>query len=189
MNRERLAAFTDAVVAIAATIMVLELAVPSENDWRGMMEDATVFVAYVVSFSQIYLVWKNHHDLFEKAETISQRTFVLNGIWLFFCTLVPFNTRWIGEASDSLLPELLYVLNLALWSVMFQIMDFSVLRDNPKAKPDSTNQKHFRLMLYGGFALAAVLALIRPRFCMIVMFIFTMTEIFWMIARGDRQSA
>lgn len=65
MNKERLAAFTDAVVVIAATIMVLELAVPSENSWQGMMEDATVFIAYVVSFSQIYLVWKNHHDLFE----------------------------------------------------------------------------------------------------------------------------
>jgi uncharacterized membrane protein len=115
-----------------------------------MMEDATVFIAYVVSFSQIYLVWKNHHDLFEKAEVVSQRTFVLNGIWLFFCTLVPFNTRWIGEAPDSLLPELLYVLDLALWSVLFQIMDFSVLKDNPAARPDSTNQKHFRFLLYGG---------------------------------------
>lgn len=72
VNKERLAAFTDAVVAIAATIMVLELAVPSENNWHGMMEDLTVLSAYVVSFSQIYLVWKNHHDLFEKAKVISQ---------------------------------------------------------------------------------------------------------------------
>lgn len=70
MNKERLAAFTDAIVAIAATIMVLELAVPSTSGWQGLMENLPVFLVYIVSFSQIYLVWNNHHDLFEKAEVI-----------------------------------------------------------------------------------------------------------------------
>ncbi|WP_282710428.1 TMEM175 family protein [Lancefieldella sp. Marseille-Q7238] len=70
MNKERLAAFTDAIVAIVATIMVLELAVPSTSGWQGLMENLPVFLVYIVSFSQIYLVWNNHHDLFEKAEVI-----------------------------------------------------------------------------------------------------------------------
>lgn len=85
INKERLAAFTDAIVVIAATIMVLELKVPATDSLQGLSEDLPIFMAYIISFSQIYLIWKNHHGLFEKASNITTRAFVLNGI----CSFVP----------------------------------------------------------------------------------------------------
>ncbi len=67
----------------------------------------------------IWLVWAMHHDLFEKAEVITRKTFLVNGIWLFLLTIVPFTTAWVGSAPYSFLPEFLYPLNLLLWSGRF----------------------------------------------------------------------
>ena len=101
MNKERLVAFTDAIVAIAATIMVLELHTPITDDWQGLREEWPTFLAYLISFSVIYVVWYNHHNLFAKAEVVTTRTFLLNGLWLFFLTLVPFTTGWVGSAVGA----------------------------------------------------------------------------------------
>ena len=70
MNKSRVEAITDGIVAIAATIMVLELGIPSANDWSGLLEIRHTFLAYVISFKMIYIVWAMHHDLFKKATVI-----------------------------------------------------------------------------------------------------------------------
>ena len=83
MNKGRLEAFTDAIVAIAATIMVLELKTPLTNDWNGIKEILPTRLAYIISFVMIYVVWFSHHNLFKKAEVITPRTYLLNGLWIF----------------------------------------------------------------------------------------------------------
>lgn len=139
MNKSRLEAFTDAIVAIAATIMVLELHTPSRPTLAGFLEEIPTFLTYIVSFVLIYLVWYNHHNLFNKATVISTRTYFLNGLWIFWLTLIPFTTRWVGAAPDKTVPELFYTLDLFLWSLSFQLMDHSILRDNPDAAADETD--------------------------------------------------
>ncbi|MFD1431468.1 TMEM175 family protein [Lacticaseibacillus yichunensis] len=162
MNRGRLEAFTDAVIAIAATIMVLELRPPKSVSLRGLAADWPIMVAYVFSFTMIYVVWYSHHNLFNKAKIISTRTYLFNGLWLFSLTLVPASTAWVGQHADKTLPEVVYLGVLLLWSLAFQLMDESVIKDNPGISRDVSNNVAARLWLYGGYVAGILVALVWP---------------------------
>lgn len=162
MNKNRLEAFTDAVIAIAATIMVLELHAPKSVTMRGLSEDWPTLVAYIFSFWLIYVVWFSHHNAFNKAKYISTRTFMLNGVWLFMMTLVPATTAWVGQHADKTLPEICYLAVLLMWSIAFQLMDESILRDNPGLPRDRSNQGSVRWWLYGGYGIGIVIAFFWP---------------------------
>ena len=162
MNKARLEAFTDAIIAIAATIMVLELQIPKEPTFRGLLGEWQTLLAYVISFVYIYVVWFSHHNIFKKATVITTRTFLYNGVWLFLLTLVPFTTKWVGSETQATFPEFLYAFIMLMWSLMFEVMDRQILRDNPNAEKDPTNSRAYRLALYVGFVLAMVAAFISP---------------------------
>ena len=162
MNKTRVEAITDGIVAIAATIMVLELGIPSTNDLSGLMELRLTFLAYLISFFMIYIVWSTHHDLFKRAEVISRRAFLVNGVWIFMLTLVPFTTAWVGSTPDAFLPEFLYPLNLLLWSAAFQWLDHQIRLDNPDIGRDASSRFPLRAVLYGGFILGMALAFVKP---------------------------
>lgn len=162
MNKGRLEAFTDAVIAIAATIMVLELRPPEGVSLRALSTDWPILLAYIFSFTLIYVVWYSHHNIFNKAKIISTRTFLLNGLWLFALTLVPFSTAWVGQHVADTLPEVVYLVVLLLWSVTFQLMDMSIMKDNPNIVRDISNQFSTRLLLYGGYVFGIILAFIWP---------------------------
>ena len=101
IDKKRLIGFTDAITAIASTIMVLELVNPHVPTIQGLIRQWPIFLAFLNSFAMIYVVWYKHNNLFQKFETVSMRIFYLNGVWLFFLTLVPFATGWIGEFPFS----------------------------------------------------------------------------------------
>ena len=168
MNKGRLEAFTDAIVAIAATIMVLELHTPITNNWKGLMEEWPIFLAYIISFAMIYVVWYSHHNLFKKAETITPRTYLINGLWVFFLTLVPFTTGWVGASPDATLPEVVYAINLLLWSAAFHLLDRQILKDNPTAEKDSSTRLFDRAFMYGGYAVCILLAFLYARFSLYI---------------------
>ncbi len=92
INKERLIAFTDAIIAIVAIIMVLELVTPSPPTFEGLFSQWPVFVAYITSFVLIYIVWYNHHNAFEKINRLSTKVFLLNDVWVFVLTILPFAT-------------------------------------------------------------------------------------------------
>ena len=164
MKISRVEAITDGIVAIAATIMVLELKIPSSNDWAGVVELRNTILAYVSSFLIIYLSWALHHDLFKKAETLSRRSFIVNGIWILFLTFVPFSTAWAGTASDASVPVFLYALNLLLWSLTFQWLKYQVREDNPQIKVEKMIKQPYRLAMYIVLVLGIILAFIKPQF-------------------------
>ena len=87
MNKDRIIALTDGIVAIAATIMVLELKIPKIITLDSLLSQIPILYSYIISFALIYLSWRSHHNAFEKAEIINSKIFILNGIWLFFITL------------------------------------------------------------------------------------------------------
>lgn len=188
MNKTRVEAITDGIVAIAATIMVLELGVPSANDWSGFLEIRHTFLAYVISFAMIYIVWSMHHDLFQKAKVITRRTFLVNGIWIFMLTLVPFTTAWVGSAPDAFLPEFLYPLNLLLWSAAFQWLDYQIRKDNPGVPRDTTTALPIRALMYGGYALCMVVAFIKPILSIYVIGASTVVMFVWVFVKGNRGS-
>lgn len=170
MNKARLEALTDAILAIAATIMVLELTPPEKPELTALFHEWPTLLAYIVSFSLIYLVWFNHHNIFKKANIISQKTFVYNGVWLFFLTLVPFTTAWVGRNPHETIPQVVYLINLMLWSFTFQLMDASIIKDNNTEK-DYTTSRFFVSLLYGGILLSMALSFIQPILSLITLLI------------------
>ncbi|GAA3198860.1 TMEM175 family protein [Lentilactobacillus kefiri] len=175
MNKPRLELFTDAIMAIAATIMVLELRVPKITSLSDLTSLWSVFLAYLVSFVLIYVVWYSHYKIFQKAKVISTATYAWNGVWLFFMTLTPFTTAWIGEFSNSMLPEITYSIILLLWSISFQLMNRQVRKDNPEMQKDPTSSLKFRLPLYGGILAALVVSFLVPILTLIIVGITTMS--------------
>ena len=113
MTKSRLEAFSDGVMAIIITIMVLELHAPEGADWAALRELAPTFLSYVLSFIYIGIYWNNHHHLWQAGKRVSGPVLWANLHLLFWLSLVPFVTGWMGENVSSQLPVALY--GLVLW--------------------------------------------------------------------------
>jgi uncharacterized membrane protein len=108
VTRGRLEAFSDGVVAILITIMVLELVPPHGAELQDLVPLWPVFLAYVLSFINLGIYWNNHHHLLQAAKTVSGRVLWSNMLLLFWLSLVPFGTAWIGETLFAPIPMALY---------------------------------------------------------------------------------
>ena len=168
MNKDRIMALSDGIVAIAATIMVLELAVPQTISIDSLLSQVPIFYSYVVSFSLIYLAWRSHHNSFEKADLIDGKVFLANGIWLFFITLIPFTTALVGNGPSETLAEAIYVISLILWTASFQFLDIAITKVNPQAPKDEVRDNKSRLLLFGGYFIALIVAFIIPELTIII---------------------
>lgn len=101
MNKGRVEAFTDAIVAIIMTIMVLELKIPEGSNFQALLDERYYFIAYLISFFMIATTWYNHHYIFTVSKWISKRAFWANCIWLFLMSLIPVSTAWISKYTHS----------------------------------------------------------------------------------------
>ena len=108
MGKGRLEAFSDGVIAIIITIMVLELQAPHGTDFAALRGLAPVFISYVLSFIYIGIYWNNHHHLWQAAKHVNGRILWANLHLLFWLSLVPFATAWMGENNFAELPMALY---------------------------------------------------------------------------------
>jgi len=97
MGKGRIEAFSDGVLAVIITIMVLELHAPHEAELSALLEDAPAFLAYVLSFIFIGIYWNNHHHLLHTAQKVDGGVLWANNFLLFWLSLVPFATDWMGE--------------------------------------------------------------------------------------------
>lgn len=185
IDKDRLIAFTDAVIAIAATIMVLELVNPHVPTLEGLAQQWPIFLAYLNSFAMIYLVWYKHNNLFHKIETVSMKLFYMNGVWLFFLTMVPFATGWVGEFPFSPLPECSYAVILFIWSLSLELLDVQVTRENPDLGCEYYHETNIRIFEHLGFIMAMVSAYIYPILCLTIIFL---TVVFTAIAISRRNS-
>jgi uncharacterized membrane protein len=123
MTRGRLEAFSDAVIAIIMTIMVLELVPPHEPTLEALLGLWPVILAYVLSFAMLAVWWNNHHHLLQAAHTVSGRVLWANMLLLFWLSLVPFVTAWMGETQFASLPMAAYgvILIMAAFSYAFLV--------------------------------------------------------------------
>jgi uncharacterized membrane protein len=97
MKKGRVEAFSDGVLAIIVTIMVLELEVPEGAEWKDLYSLLPKFLSYVLSFMMILIYWNNHHHLFQAVQKVTGKILLANGALLFCLSLVPFATAWMGE--------------------------------------------------------------------------------------------
>ena len=127
MRTSRLEAFSDGVLAIIITIMVLELKVPEGHDWASLGDSATGFLTYALSFVYIGIYWNNHHHMFQVVESVSGSVLWANLHLLFWLSLLPFSTAWMDESSFSAVPTVVYGLDLLLAAVAFYLVERAVI--------------------------------------------------------------
>jgi uncharacterized membrane protein len=127
MTKERLEAFTDGVVAIIITIMVLELKVPQGNDLAALQASVPLFLAYALSYVNVGIFWNNHHHMLYAATRIDGRVLWANLLLLFWMSLVPFVIRWMDEAGITALTTAAYGVVLAMSAASYTVLQAAII--------------------------------------------------------------
>ncbi len=153
MQTGRIEAFTDGVVAIIITIMVLELKVPHGGSLSALSESVPLLLAYVMSFINVGLYWNNHHHLMHAAERIDGRVLWANLFLLFWLSLVPFVIRWLDESAFAPMATAAYGVVLGLAAVGYELTERAIIavngRDAALARALGSDRKgKFSLLLY-----------------------------------------
>ena len=127
MSKSRLEAFSDGVIAILITIMVLELSAPEGATLAALRPLLPVFLSYVLSYVYVGIYWNNHHHLFQVVRHVNGRVLWANLHLLFWLSLVPFATAWMGENSFAAWPVALYGVVLLLAAVAYFLLTRALL--------------------------------------------------------------
>jgi uncharacterized membrane protein len=128
MSKERVTAFSDGVIAILITVMVLELKTPDGVDLSALLAAAPVFFSYVLSFVYIAIYWNNHHHFFQLVRRVDGLVLWANMHLLFWLSLVPFSTAWMGEHEFAPLPTAVYGFTLLMPALAWVAMQRAVGR-------------------------------------------------------------
>ena len=122
MTKVRLEAFSDAVIAIAITIMVIELHAPHDASWSALVPVVPIFLTYVLSFAFLGIYWNNHHHMLHAAERINGRVLWANLHLLFWLSLVPFVTGWMGQNHFAPAPSAGYGIVMLFAAIAYSIL-------------------------------------------------------------------
>ncbi|MGB8818018.1 MAG: TMEM175 family protein [Rhizobiaceae bacterium] len=122
MTKGRIEAFSDGVIAIIITIMVLELKVPHGHDLAALQPLVPVFLSYVLSFANVGIYWNNHHHLFQAVKHIGGAVLWANLHLLFWLSLLPFATAFMGENGFEKIPVALYAFDLLMCAIAYTIL-------------------------------------------------------------------
>jgi uncharacterized membrane protein len=180
MEPARLEAFTDGVVAIIITIMVLEIRVPHGTDLASLQADIPVLIAYVLSYVNVGIFWNNHHHMLHVTERVDGKVLWANLGLLFWLSLVPFVIRWIDESGFTALPTAAYGVVLACAGVSYNILQRQIIAVNGRdsrlavALGDDLKGK-LSIILY---LLAIALAFVRP---WIAIVIYVTVAVMWLV--------
>lgn len=131
MNKNRLEAFSDGVLAIIITIMVLEIKVPHGAAWADLKPLLPVFSSYVLSFLYIGIYWGNHHHLLHTVKTVNSGIIWSNINLLFWLSLIPFATGWMGENHFATNTIIVYAVLLLLSGLAYTILQVTIEKTNP----------------------------------------------------------
>jgi uncharacterized membrane protein len=181
MQKSRLEAFSDGVLAIILTIMVLELKVPHGEEWNNLQNLLPKFISYILSFMYIGIYWGNHHHLVHTASKVTSYIMLANLNLLFWLSLIPFTTGWMGESHFAQNPVALYSVNLLLAGLAYYILQKAIEKT---VVPDNKMVKALQRLSYKGiisqisYAASIPLAFISPLASVTISFIIA---IIWLI--------
>lgn len=130
MKTSRLEAFSDGVLAIIITIMVLELQAPKEVTLNALLQKTPTFISYIVSFIYLGIYWNNHHHLFQITEKVNGKILWTNLHLLFWLSLIPFATAWIGENYNETTPVAFYGVILVMSAIAYTILQYSIINSH-----------------------------------------------------------
>ncbi|WP_298137157.1 TMEM175 family protein [Flavobacterium sp.] len=132
MTKNRLEAFSDGVLAIIITIMVLEFKVPNDATFESVVKLSHKFLSYILSFIYVGIYWNNHHHLLQTAKNVNGKILWANLHLLFWLSLIPFTTAWIGEHHFASFPMMLYGIILLMNGIAFNILQFTIIKHHGK---------------------------------------------------------
>jgi uncharacterized membrane protein len=129
VEKDRLVAFSDGVIAVIITIMVLELKAPHGDSLGALAAVAPTFLSYVLSFVYVAIYWNNHHHLFALVSRVSGGVLWANLHLLFWLSLIPFATSWVGEHPSEPIPTALYGVSLLIPALAWMVMQRVIIRN------------------------------------------------------------
>lgn len=135
MTKSRIEAFTDAVIAIVMTLLVLELHQPEGANWAAFGAVGHKLVIYVISFISLAIYWNNHHHLFQLVKKIDGWVLWANNLLIFAMTLFPFVTAWVGDHLSAWAPQALFGLVFLGADVAYLLLGIALVRVNGKNSP------------------------------------------------------
>jgi len=135
MEKDRLTAFSDGVIAIIITIMVLELRPPAEASFAALGQVAPQFFAYTLSFIYVAIYWNNHHHMMAAVERVNGAVLWANMHLLFWLSLTPFAAAWLGRERGAPVPTVMYGIALLMPAIAYLILQTVLLRLHGKDSP------------------------------------------------------
>jgi uncharacterized membrane protein len=180
MGKERLAAFSDGVIAIIITIMVLELKIPGGADWKALSSIAPSFIAYVLSFVYVAIYWNNHHHLLHTVTRVDGAILWANANLLFWLSLVPAATAWLGQNFLMPIPTALYGGIMLMPSISYAVLQMAILRKHGRtsllahALGSDLKGKISPFLYVGG----VLLALVSP---LVAVAIYILVAVMWLV--------
>src|SRR5262245_34732191 len=186
MGTGRLEAFSDGVIAIIITIMVLELKVPHGDDLAALRDLVPVLASYVLSFVYVAIYWNNHHHLLHACERINGAIMWANMHLLFWLSLIPFVTSWVSERRDAPLPAALYGVVLLMAGVAYVVLEQQMVRENgpQSVLADAVGRDRKGLLSMIGYTAAIALAFVSPRLAELL---YALIAVMWIVP--DRRIA
>jgi uncharacterized membrane protein len=143
MNKTHLEAFTDAVIAIVITILVLELVAPEDGSFEALWELRYRLLVYLISFITLAIYWNNHHHLFQISRHVSGGVLWCNIVLLLFLSLFPFTTAWVNDHLLDRAPELLYGFTMLCADIVWFVMAKALVRENGRNSEVAKALKRF----------------------------------------------
>ena len=179
MTTARVEAFSDGVMAIIITIMVLELRPPHDASLAGLRPLAPVLSSYVLSFIFIGIYWSNHHHLLHAAQRVNGRVLWANLHLLFWLSLIPFVTAWMGETHFTTWPVALYGCVLLLAAIAYTILVRVLLASPSNAMlADALGSDFKGKISMAGYLVAILLAFVHPR---VACALYVLLAVLWLI--------
>jgi uncharacterized membrane protein len=180
MTTRRLEAFSDGVIAIIITIMVLEMKIPHGNGMEQLRPLLPVFLSYILSFIFVGIYWNNHHHMLHACTVVTGAMLWANLYLLFWLSLFPFTTGWMGENHFTAVPTALYGMVLMMAAIAYYLLQLVIIRAQGQ---DSILKKAIGRDWKGKLSLAlyivAIIATLRFRW--IAQMVFVTTALIWMI--------
>lgn len=194
MNKGRVEAFSDAIVAIIMTIMILEFKTPHDFHWAAILEDLPYLFAYAVSFFFIAVAWYNHHYMFSLTKKVTKSIYWINNVWLFTMAMIPVATAWAGEFIHHRAPEYFYLIIFTLWSLAYFWLSKTFEKINRSKNPEISQKNRkmgpYRYMGSFYFPLTVVVTAIGIYFYPPIGLIATLVELlvmaFWTNEDSDK---
>lgn len=180
MKKNRIEAFSDGVLAIIITIMVLEIKVPHGASLEDLSPLLPVFLSYVMSFVFILIYWNNHHHLFQTVKQVNGKILLANGHLLFWLSLLPFVTGWMGENNFARLPVMLFGIIADMSGIAYYILSRTLIAthglDSTLAKAVGEDKKGITSLVLYSLGVAA--AFIHPYLSLVF---YGIVSVMWLI--------